>query len=200
MHPQRTSWLWEARLEKLKANFQGRFCFAIPNLTWADTLRAMKSLGGSRFGKRGLRKGVGMDWNGSQRKSMLLHGPNSPEAAKRGWYSSLYCVFASGRPAIEVKQSVSRQASFRCLFSFPYGSEDPPQYTVSGAMAKSPKIQSVKVAVLWNHSTGWVCQPIILHLFCFSARFAVIFTQLSGILDFYWSVALFCQIFLFNGH
>lgn len=78
---------------------------------------------------------------------MLLHGPKSPDAAKRGQCRSLYCVFASGRPAIEVK-SVSRQASFRCLFSFPYGSEDPPRYTVSGATAKSPKIQSVQVDVL----------------------------------------------------
>lgn len=54
-------------LEKLKANFQGLSCFAISNLTWVDTLWAMKSLDGFRFGKQGLGKGLEMDATGSPR-------------------------------------------------------------------------------------------------------------------------------------
>lgn len=64
MHPRRTNWLWGALLEKLKANVQGLFCFAIPNLTWADILWAMKSLVALDLGKG---DGVGTDSNSSLR-------------------------------------------------------------------------------------------------------------------------------------
>lgn len=184
------------------------FWFAIPNLTCVDTLWAIKASVGLDLENRDSEKSWrwiqtgpwGTFWTGQMEQHVTPRTEESRCMCLWGWYSFLYCVFASGRPAIEVKKSVSRQASFRCLFSFPFGSEDPPRYTVSGVKAKSPKIQSVKVAVLWNHLTGWVCQPLILQLLCFWARFADIFTQLSGILDSNWSVSLFCQIFLFNGH